>query len=63
MKLTITLNYDLEDKRGIWGVMSADTPTVNLLDIAEAFAWAEFDTISRLKQAQVPVEEEEDEET
>ena len=57
MKLTITLNYDLNEKAGVWGVISADTQTVNLLDVAEALSWAVFDTVNRLKQAQIPIEE------
>ena len=57
MNLTVTLNYDLETKQGVWGVMSTDTQQVNLLDIAEALSWAVFDTVNRLKQAQVPTEE------
>ena len=55
--ITITLNYDLVRKTGTWGVMSADAQTVNLLDVAEALSWAVFDTVNRLKQAQIPIEE------
>ena len=63
MNLTITLNYSLDEKKGVWGVMSADTQTVNLLDVAEALSWAVFDAVNRLKQAQIPIQEEKDEET
>ena len=56
--ITITLNYDLNEKRGIWGIMSADTQQINLLDVAQALAWAQWDVLTKLVEAQIEKREE-----
>ena len=58
--LIITLSYDNEKKTGNWVPMdSSGAPQVNLLDVAEAFAWAEWDALMKLAKAQVEIKKEE----
>ena len=61
--IVVTLTYDVEKKMGAWGVVSGDQTRVSLLDVAEAFAWAEWDAIMKLAKAQIGMikEEEKDE--
>ena len=57
--LIVTLSYDIGKKTGSWGVMSEDAQAVNLLDVAQALAWAQWDVLTKLVEAQVEIKQEE----